>query len=176
MQWEISRVEALTFSITVHAKHDVTSLAEDARIHWQLIDPNGNDPLVDAGAVLLDEFIAVDSTAWQSDTLSTTRTDDRPLIVRACAKRGSGNSYIYLEPAIDATSANQTIIINHLLDIKTAETDIKAVVDLIEDINRNRMEITNATGAVSLKDDSGVTLLSGSITDDSTTTTRTRLT
>jgi hypothetical protein len=100
MQWEISRVEALTVSITVHAKHDITSLAADARIHWQLIDPNGNDPLVDAGAVLLDEFIAVDSTDWQSDTLSTTRTDDRPLIVRACAKRGSGNSYIYLEPIV----------------------------------------------------------------------------
>jgi len=59
----------------------------------------------------------------------------------------------------------------------TAQTagDIVAVANLIEDIARNRIDITNATGAVSLKNDAGVEMLTGSVTDDSTTTTRTRL-
>jgi hypothetical protein len=95
MQWEISRTDPLSLSLTVHAKHDATSLAEDARLHWQIIDP-ASDPFY--GGTALAEWIAADSTDWQSSTLTYTRTDDRPLLVRVCAKRGSGNSYAYLEP------------------------------------------------------------------------------
>lgn len=67
-------------------------------------------------------------------------------------------------------------------DVKTALeaagshlTLTMAIANLTEDILRNRMEITNATGAVSLKNDAGVEMLTGSVTDDSTTTIRTRL-
>ncbi len=58
-----------------------------------------------------------------------------------------------------------------LTNVGTVDT----VVDLIEDILRNRLEINDATGAVSLKNDAGVELLTGTVTDDSTTTIRTRL-
>jgi len=95
MEWEITRVEALSLSITVHAKHDGTGLAEAERIHWQIVDPE-DDPLL--GGTALDEWIAADSASWQSDTVSYERTDDRPLLLRVCAKRGSGNAYAYVEP------------------------------------------------------------------------------
>ncbi len=98
MEWEIDRTEPLATTFTVHAKHDATSLAEAARLHWQIIDP-ASDPLV--GGTALDEWIASDSTDWQSDTITVTRTDDRPLLVRVCAQRGSGNSYCYIEPMPD---------------------------------------------------------------------------
>jgi hypothetical protein len=64
---------------------------------------------------------------------------------------------------------------NDVLATATSLAAVQVVVDLIEDINRNRMEITNSTGAVSLKDDAGNPLLSGTVTDDSVTTIRTRL-
>jgi hypothetical protein len=95
MEWEIERTAPLTTSFVVHADHDTTGLAEDARLHWQIIDP-ASDPLL--GGTALAEWIAADSAVWQSSVLTYTRTDDRPLLVRVCAKRGSGNSYAYLEP------------------------------------------------------------------------------
>jgi len=60
-------------------------------------------------------------------------------------------------------------------DIPATITALKAVADLIEDIARNRIDITDATGAVSLKNDAGVEMLTASVTDNATTTTRTRL-
>jgi len=102
MEWEITRPTQESLSITVHAKHDATSLSEDERIHWQLIDPD-DDPLINPAASLLDSFIAIDSTDWQSDTLTYDKADDRMLLLRACAKRGSGNSYIYVEPMTGGT-------------------------------------------------------------------------
>ena len=60
-------------------------------------------------------------------------------------------------------------------DTPTAVAAVKTVVDLVEDIVRNRMDITDATGAVSLKNDAGAEMLTASVTDNSTTTTRTRL-
>jgi hypothetical protein len=98
MEWEVDRTEPLKVSFVVHAKHDATSLAEAARLHWQIIDP-ASDPLI--GGTALAEWIASDSTDWQSSTITYTRTDDRPLLVRVCAKRGSGNSYCYIEPMPD---------------------------------------------------------------------------
>jgi len=55
-------------------------------------------------------------------------------------------------------------------------TQTEADIDLIEDILRNKMTVTNATGAVVLyADNSSSTLLSTTLSDDSTTTTRLRL-
>ena len=96
MEWEITGVEALSLSIPVFAKHDITGLTTDQRIHWQLVDPSA-DPLISTTSSLA-EWIASDSTSWQNSTLTYTRTDDRPLLLRAVAKRGSGNSYIYFDP------------------------------------------------------------------------------
>lgn len=94
MEWELNRSDPLASSFVVYAKHDATSLAEAARLHWQLIDPS-SDPLI--GGTALAEWIAIDSTDWQSSTLTYTRTDDRPLLLRVCALRGSGNSYAYVD-------------------------------------------------------------------------------
>jgi len=61
----------------------------------------------------------------------------------------------------------------------TAQTagDVTAVAKLIEDILRNKMTVTNATGAVTLYADDSITpLLTTTLQDDSTTTTRLRLT
>jgi len=77
--------------------------------------------------------------------------------------------------AAQVNAEADTAIADAVLATAAALAAVKAVVDLIEDINRNHMEIVNLTGAVSLKDDAGAAFLSGSITDDSTTTTRTRL-
>ena len=53
---------------------------------------------------------------------------------------------------------------------------IDTTCDLVEDILRNQMEVTDATGAVQLRaDDSTTPLLAASVIDNSTTTTRTRL-
>ena len=94
MEWEINSTGS-SLSIPVYAKLDSSGLASDQRVHWQIIDP-ASDPLVSGSP--LAEWIAADSTAWQDSALSYTRTDDRPLLLRACAKRGSGNSYIYFDP------------------------------------------------------------------------------
>jgi len=72
------------------AKHDSTGLTSDARIHVQIIDPD-TDPLY--GGTALAEWVAVDSTAWQTAMVRYMMVDDRPLIIRICQKRTSGNSY-----------------------------------------------------------------------------------
>jgi hypothetical protein len=75
-----------------------------------------------------------------------------------------------------ATTAAPTDMALNSTVAKAADlTTVDTVVDLIEDIVRNRMDIDNATGAVSLKNDAGVELLTGTVSDDLTTTTRTRL-
>ncbi len=59
---------------------------------------------------------------------------------------------------------------------QTSVNATKTVVDLIEDILRNKMTVTNATGAATLyEDDSTTPKFTCTITDDATTTTRTRL-
>jgi hypothetical protein len=105
----------------------------------------------------------------------------------AAAGFEANKTYVVLVKAtVDSVSAIET----HVFQVRPLQTGdtyaivnngtygnsaLKTVVDLIEDINRNRLEIDDATGAVSLKDDAGAALLSGSITDDSVTTIRTRL-
>jgi hypothetical protein len=92
MEWELSSPINNTISIPVYAKHDATGLTEAQRLHWQIIDP-ANDPMVDATKAALDEFIAIDSTDWQTHTLTYNKTDDKPLILRVTATRASGNAY-----------------------------------------------------------------------------------
>jgi len=94
MEWLISRTDPLTLAITVHAKNDSTGLSSNERLRWELIDP-ASDPLL--GGTALVTWISADSTDWQSTVLNYTRTSDKPLILRASAKRGSGNAWIYLD-------------------------------------------------------------------------------
>jgi hypothetical protein len=77
----------------------------------------------------------------------------------------SGDSYARLGAPVGAS---------HSADVAA----VKTVVDLIEDINRNKLEITDANGnAVLYQDDNSTPLFSvaACITDNSTTTTRKRL-
>jgi hypothetical protein len=98
MEWEITRVESLSLFISAWAKNDILGLAEQERLHFQIIDPY-LDPLINASASPLVEWIAADSTDWQSWQLDYNRPDDRPLLFRICAKRSSGNAYAYFDPS-----------------------------------------------------------------------------
>ena len=93
MEWEITRPSGLRIMIPVWAKHDGTGLSEAQRIHWQIIDPK-NDPLVNPANVALVEWIAADSVEWQNSILQYYKTDDMPVLLRASAKRASGNAYV----------------------------------------------------------------------------------
>jgi len=75
-----------------------------------------------------------------------------------------------------AITAPADMALNSTVAKETTLAGVDTVVDLIEDIVRNRMEITDATGAVVLRaDDNSTSLLTGSVTDNSTTTIRARL-
>lgn len=79
-----------------------------------------------------------------------------------------------LQTAVDGITA--AVITNAAgTDVAADVIAVKTVVDLCEDILRNQMDIDDGSGAVSLKNDAGVEMLTGSVTDNSTTTTRTRL-
>lgn len=90
IEWELGPNKPGLVAVQAFAKHDATSLASDARIHVQIIDP-ASDPLY--GGTALAEWIAADSTAWQTAMVRYTATDDRPLLIRICQKRASGSSY-----------------------------------------------------------------------------------
>ena len=65
-----------------------------------------------------------------------------------------------------------------LADTPTAIAAVKTVVDLVEDILRNKMEITDANGNLVLYEDDGTTpkySVNACVTDDATTTIRKRL-
>lgn len=85
----------------------------------------------------------------------------------------------YVDDLTTSASASAEAISDMQEDIDSfllAGAAIKTVVDNIEDIVGNKMEITDATGAVTLyADNSSTPLLTGSVTDNSTTTTRTKL-
>ena len=92
MEWELSSPINTIISIPVYAKLDSAGLTEAQRLHWQIIDP-AQDPIWNPANVALAEWIAADSTDWQTDTLTYTKTDDKPLILRVTATRASGNAY-----------------------------------------------------------------------------------
>lgn len=98
MEYRIGRSSPLTLALMVHAKNDSTGLSTTERLRWELIDP-ASDPLL--GGMALVTWISADSTDWQSTVLNYTRTSDKPLILRASAKRGSGNSWLHLESYAD---------------------------------------------------------------------------
>lgn len=107
MEWEISSPANNAISIVVYAKHDATGLTEAQRIHWQIINPI-EDPLRDTSNLPLEEWIAGDSTDWQNSTLTHTRTDDTPVILRVSAKRASGNSYVYADQISGGETASSS--------------------------------------------------------------------
>lgn len=99
--------------------------------------------------------------------LGTVQTGDSFAIVNG------DHGLVSIQDDIDAILADTNELQTD--DYPTSIAAVKTVVDLIEDIIRNRMDITDADGTVSLKDDSGNAYLAGTVTDNSTTTTRTRL-
>lgn len=97
-EWPITRPTAAALSIPVYAKNGGTGLTADERIHWAIVDPS-NDPWLKATGAYLDSFTADDNNDWQTDTLTYTKTDDRPLFLRVWAVRTSAvaNAYAYSE-------------------------------------------------------------------------------
>jgi len=104
MEWELNRTDALGLSFAVYAKHSASSLSADERLHFQIIDPT-NDPLLIPTGTPLAEWIASDTTDWQSSTLTYTRSDDQPLFLRIASKRGSGTAYAYFDPPAAGTGS-----------------------------------------------------------------------
>lgn len=96
MYWEIPSTDPASLSFTVYAKHDSTGLSSNERIHWQIVRPD-QDPFVDPTDSPVAEWIADDSTDWQTSTLSYTRTEAIPLILRCIAKRASGYAWAYVD-------------------------------------------------------------------------------
>ena len=94
MEWGLARPHPGAISIPVYAKHDSTGLSGAQLLRWELIDP-ASDPIF--GGTALATWTASDSTDWQTSTLTYTKTDDRPLVLRVSAKRGSGISYAYVD-------------------------------------------------------------------------------
>jgi hypothetical protein len=123
MEWEITRVESLSLFISAWAKHDILGLTEQERLHFQIIDPH-SDPLINASASPLVEWIAADSTDWQSWQLDYNRPDDRPLLFRICAKRSSGNAYAYFDP----------------IGIPDIHVDILALQEMLTDIRETEIQ------------------------------------
>jgi hypothetical protein len=102
--WEISRTGSNYLQFPVFAKHDATSLSADQRLHFQIISLAA-DPLVSVSNTPLAEWIAADSSDWQSSALSYTKADDLPLVFRICAKRASGSSYALFDPCTVQSSS-----------------------------------------------------------------------
>jgi hypothetical protein len=102
--WEISRTGSNYLQFPVFAKHDATGLTADQRLHFQIISLAA-DPLVSVSNTPLAEWIAVDSSDWQSSALSYTKADDMLLVFRICAKRASGSSYALFDPCTVQSSS-----------------------------------------------------------------------
>ena len=96
MNWEIAGSACLFLAIPCYAKHDSTGLSATQRLHFQIINP-ASDPLINPANVALAEWVAADSTSWQSSILNYTRTDDTPLLLRICAQRASGSAYALID-------------------------------------------------------------------------------
>jgi hypothetical protein len=92
---EMHKTNALLIQIPCFAKHDATGLTEDQRLHFQIIK------MADDSVVA--EWIAADSTDWQSSIITYQRSDFVPLVLRIAAKRASGIAY-----ALTGTSTIQT--------------------------------------------------------------------
>ena len=103
MEWRLDRTAGTTVNIMAHAKHDATSLGVDARLHWELMYADADTWLNPVRSVI-EQWIAADSTDWQTHQFSLNRTNDRPLILRCYAYRASGNAYAFADPSGAASS------------------------------------------------------------------------
>ena len=115
MEYRIGRSSPLNLALTVHAKNDATSLSSTERVRWELIDPT-SDPL--SGGTALVSWISSDSTSWQSTTINYQRANDKPLLLRASAKRGSGNAWIHLSLYLsdyEALQQNITTLLSRII-------------------------------------------------------------
>jgi hypothetical protein len=101
-----------------------------------------------------------------------------------CTHEGNGyHSYTPAQTETNYTHIAFTFVgtgaITVTLQVYTAypqSGDSFTLTTTVEDILRNKMEVVDATGAVTLyADNSSTPLLTGTVEDDSTTTTRTRL-
>jgi len=129
----------------------------------------------------------IDAIKAKTDSLTFTVAGDVDCNVQtwkgSAAQDMTGDSYARLgAPAgasvsadIAAVKAETAAILD---DTPTAIAEVKTVVDLVEDILRNKMEITDANGNLVLYEDDGTTpkySVNACVTDDSTTTIRKRL-
>ena len=129
----------------------------------------------------------IDAIKAKTDSLTFTVAGDVDCNVQtwkgSAAQDMTGDSYARLgAPAgasvsadIAAVKAETAAILD---DTPTAIAAVKTVVDLIEDILRNKMEITDANGNLVLYEDDGTTpkySVNACVTDDATTTIRKRL-
>jgi hypothetical protein len=91
---------------------------------------------------------------------------------------GSGEMQILSDAEVIQTGDSYAIVNGDhgLVSIQDDLDSVKTTVEKVEDIIGNKLEITDATGAVTLyADNSSTPLLTGTVTDNSTTTTRTKL-
>jgi hypothetical protein len=129
----------------------------------------------------------IDAIKAKTDSLTFTVAGDVDCNVQtwkgSAAQDMTGDSYARLgAPAgasvsadIAAVKAETAAILD---DTPTAIAAVKTVVDLVEDILRNKMEITDANGNLVLYEDDGTTpkySVNACVTDDATTTIRKRL-
>jgi hypothetical protein len=129
----------------------------------------------------------IDAIKAKTDSLTFTVAGDVDCNVQtwkgSAAQDMTGDSYARLgAPAgasvsadIAAVKAETAAILD---DTPTAIAEVKTVVDLVEDILRNKMEITDANGNLVLYEDDGTTpkySVNACVTDDATTTIRKRL-
>lgn len=131
----------------------------------------------------LDHLLKVDTTVAADGDL-TTYVADGSIMSHIMTAGADTSDYAASTDSLEKTGDNQAAVIAAVItnaagaDVSADVIALKAVADLIEDILRNKMEITDADGEVVLYADDSATPLytvAGGVTDDSTTTTRLRL-
>jgi hypothetical protein len=142
-----------------------TAISDIAAVHVHVADIHDTDlPAVkaDTAAILVDTGTTLDGAIATIDGIVDAikaKTDNLP---------SDPADQSAVEAAITAAASP--------LATASALTTVDATVDLIEDILRNKLAITDASGAATLyADDNATPLFTCTITDNSTTTTRTRL-
>lgn len=131
----------------------------------------------------LDHLLKVDTTVAADGDL-TTYVADGSVMSHIMTAGADTSDYAASTDSLEKTGDNQAAVIAAVVtnaagaDVSADVIALKVVADLIEDILRNKMEITDADGEVVLYADDSATPLytvAGGVTDDSTTTTRLRL-
>jgi hypothetical protein len=166
----------LNFKFSTH-KADGTPITLSGTPAVKVYKANATDSETATGVTLTVDFDGVTG-------LNNVKID-----LSADAFYATGNDYsvVITTGTVNAISVVGTVVAHFSIENRftnvtkiggTAQTagDVTTVVNLIEDILRNKMTVTDATGAVTLyADDSSTSLLTTTLSDDSTTTTRARL-